>query len=83
MIPHTPKWAPIWELESQWISEYLKSDFKGQKFIGLKSSLHNWKPFETLKMGSHDPFEYLKHKLWPKKGPKIKLPIWLPGQNDI
>jgi hypothetical protein len=22
------------------------------------------------KMGSHDPFEYLKHKLWPKEGPQ-------------
>jgi len=30
-----------------------------------------------LKMGSHDPFGYLKHKLWPKVGPEIKLPIWL------
>ncbi len=25
------------------------------------------------KMGSHDPFKYLKHKLWPKKGPGIKV----------
>jgi len=30
------------------------------------------------KMASHDPFEYLKHKLWPKEGPKVKAPIWLP-----
>jgi len=30
------------------------------------------------KMGSHDPFEYLKHKLWPKERPKVKLAIWLP-----
>jgi len=30
------------------------------------------------KMGSHDPFEYLKHKLWQKKGLKIKMLIWLP-----
>jgi len=28
-------------------------------------------------MASHDPFGYLKHKLWPKKGPKVKLPIWI------
>jgi hypothetical protein len=28
-------------------------------------------------MGSHDPFEYFKHKLWPKKRAKIKLSIWL------
>jgi hypothetical protein len=28
------------------------------------------------KMSLHDPFEHLKHKLWPKKGPKVKLSIW-------
>jgi hypothetical protein len=29
------------------------------------------------KMGSHDPFGHLKHKLRPKEGPGIKSPIWL------
>jgi hypothetical protein len=28
-------------------------------------------------MGSHDPFGHLKHKLWPKERPGIKLIIWL------
>jgi hypothetical protein len=28
-------------------------------------------------MGLHDPVEHLKHKLWPKEGPGIKLAIWL------
>jgi hypothetical protein len=28
-------------------------------------------------MGSHDSFEYLKHKLWPKEGLRIKVLIWL------
>jgi hypothetical protein len=27
-------------------------------------------------MGSHDPFEKLKYKLWPKKKPEVKLLIW-------
>ncbi len=27
------------------------------------------------KMGSHDSFEYLKHKLWPKEGWGIKVLI--------
>jgi hypothetical protein len=27
------------------------------------------------KMGSHDPFGFLKHKLWPKKGLGVKLTI--------
>jgi hypothetical protein len=30
------------------------------------------------KMGSHDSFEHLKHKLWPKEGPEVKLAVWLP-----
>jgi len=30
------------------------------------------------KMGLHDPFGHLKHKLWPKEGLGVKLPIWLP-----
>jgi hypothetical protein len=29
-------------------------------------------------MGLHDPFEHLKHKLWPKEKPRVKLLIWLP-----
>jgi hypothetical protein len=29
-------------------------------------------------MSLNDPFGYLKHKLWPKEGLKVKLPIWLP-----
>jgi len=29
-------------------------------------------------MGSHDPFEYLKHKVWPKERLGIKVPIWFP-----
>jgi hypothetical protein len=28
-------------------------------------------------MGLHDPFGYLKHKLWPKEGSGVKLTIWL------
>jgi hypothetical protein len=28
-------------------------------------------------MGLYDPFRYLKPKLWPKKGPGVKLSIWL------
>jgi hypothetical protein len=30
------------------------------------------------KMGSHCSFGHLKHKLWPKEGPGVELPIWLP-----
>jgi hypothetical protein len=30
------------------------------------------------KMGSHRSFAHLKHKLWPKEGPGVKLAIWFP-----
>jgi hypothetical protein len=30
------------------------------------------------KMGLHDPFGYLQHKLWQKKRSKVKLAVWLP-----
>ncbi len=30
---------------------------------------------EMSKMGSHDPFGHLKHKLWPKERPGIKLAV--------
>jgi hypothetical protein len=29
------------------------------------------------KMGSHDPFGHLKHKLCPKEGPGVKLAIYI------
>jgi len=28
-------------------------------------------------MGLHDPFKYLKHKLWLKEGMGVKVSIWL------
>jgi hypothetical protein len=30
------------------------------------------------KRSSHDPFGNSKYKLWPNKGPRVKLVIWLP-----
>jgi hypothetical protein len=29
------------------------------------------------KMTSHEPFGHLKHKLWSKEGPGVKLAVWL------
>jgi hypothetical protein len=29
-----------------------------------------------FKLSSHDPFGYLKHKLWPKQRSRVKLTIW-------
>jgi hypothetical protein len=77
--PHTPKWIPILGvgvLMDFWI--FIKQ-FEGSKLIGLKISLYHWKFLKNWmsKMGLHDPFEYLKHKLWPKEGSGIKVSIWL------
>jgi hypothetical protein len=33
-------------------------------------------------MGSHCSFGHLKHKLWPKEGPRVKLSIWLPTRKS-
>jgi hypothetical protein len=30
MNSHTPKWAPLWELESRWTSEFSKNDCRSQ-----------------------------------------------------
>jgi hypothetical protein len=29
-------------------------------------------------MALHESFGHLKHKLWSKEGPRVKLPVWLP-----
>jgi hypothetical protein len=36
-----------------------------------------------FKMGPHDPFEHLKHKLWTKEGPWIKLPLKIKNRPDF
>jgi hypothetical protein len=50
---------------------------KAKVATGLKSFLYHWKAIEAFisKMGPHDPFGHLKHKLWPKERTGIKLAI--------
>jgi hypothetical protein len=72
--PHTPKWAPTLgvrlSIDFRWTLESSKGNYRGSKVIGLKIFLYHWKALRTymFKMGSHDPFGDLKHKLWPKEG---------------
>jgi hypothetical protein len=77
MNPHTPKWVPTLAVAIPMDSQIFKEKFQRSKLIGLKSSLYNGNVFETLmsKMGLHDPFELLKHKLWSKEGSGVKVPI--------
>jgi len=35
-----------------------------------------------FKTGLHCSFGHLKHKLWPKEGSGVKLPIWLPTRKS-
>jgi hypothetical protein len=75
--PHTPKWIPILRIRIPMDSRIFRRRLQGSKLIGLKSSLFNWKALGTwmFEMGLHDPFGYLKHKLWPKEGSRVKLTI--------
>jgi len=52
-------------------------DILGVKTHWIKKLFIPLKKFETsmFEMGLHDPFEYLKHKLWPKEGLGIKMSI--------
>jgi hypothetical protein len=58
--------------------QIFKVQLQGSKPIGLRSSLYHWKALGTSmsKIGLHDPFKHLKHKLWPKEGPWVKLAVW-------
>jgi hypothetical protein len=48
-------------VKTQWIEKF---------FISLKTI-----EIYMFKMGSHDPFGHLKHKLWPKERPRVKLAV--------
>jgi hypothetical protein len=80
MNPHAPKGAPTLGVRVPVDSRIFKEQLQGYKPNGLRSSLYHEKSLGTCmsKMGSHDPFGHFKHKLWPKEGQKVKLPIRLP-----
>jgi hypothetical protein len=70
---HLGRWSPgglpklhkaIAGYKTQWLVAF---------FISLESS---WSL--DIKMGLHCSFKHLKHKLWPKEGPGVELPVWLP-----
>jgi hypothetical protein len=64
MNPHTSKWVPTLGVEVSIEFRIFRWWLYGSTLIG--KTLETW----MFKMGSHDPFGYLKHKLWPKKGRK-------------
>jgi len=80
MNPHTPKATPTLGDGVPVDSRNFRRRLQGSKPNGLWRSLYNWKALETLmsKMSSRCSFGHLKHKLWPKEGPGVKLTVWLP-----
>jgi hypothetical protein len=79
MNTHTPKWAPMLGVGLPMDFRIFKKQFQGSKHIGLRSFTYHWKDLGTKmsKVSLHDRFGHLKHKLWPKERPRIKLTIWL------
>jgi hypothetical protein len=77
---HTPKGTPTLGVGVPVDSWMSRERLQGSKPNGLRSFLYHWKDIETQmsKMGSHDPFGHLQHKLCPKEGSGVKLAIWLP-----
>jgi hypothetical protein len=57
--------------------QIFREQWQGSKLIGLKRFLYHWKYLGTKmsEVSLHDPFEHLKHKLWPKEGSGVKLAV--------
>jgi hypothetical protein len=75
--PHTPKTTPTLGDGVSVDSQIFKERFQGSKLNGLCRALYHCKALGTWmsKTGLHCSFEHLKHKLWPKEGPKVKLVV--------
>ncbi len=76
---HIPKWTPVLGVGVSVDSWYFREWLQRSKPLALKSSLYHWKAIEAKmsKMGSHDPFGHVQHKLWPNERSGVKLAIWL------
>jgi hypothetical protein len=61
-------------------SQIFKEWLQGSKLIRLRSFLYHWELLERrcLKWARITLLDNLKHKLWSKEGPGVKMSIWLP-----
>jgi hypothetical protein len=68
-----------WDLGVLQDSQNFRVRLQGSKHLLLGCSLYHWKVIKVWmsKMGLHGPFGHLKHKLWQKERPGVKLAIWL------
>jgi hypothetical protein len=75
---HIGSWTPGGLPNLQRVIAGVKIQWLEELFISLESPWNVDVQKQMSKMGSHDSFGHLKHKLWPKEGPGVKLAIWLP-----
>jgi len=68
---HFGSWSPDGLLNLQRVIVGVKTHWIEEFFISLETILR----FRCLKWACMIHLGYLKHKLWPKEGSKIKLPI--------
>jgi hypothetical protein len=70
--------------ESSGTPESLEFDWKGQNSPPWKVLyiIRKLLKCRCPKMGSHDPFGHLQHKLWPKERLGVKLAVWLPTMEN-
>jgi hypothetical protein len=80
MNPHTHKGASTLGVGIMVDSQIFREQLQGSKPNGLKSFFitleSSWNI--DVKMGLHNPFGHLKHKLGSKERLGVKLVIWLP-----
>jgi hypothetical protein len=72
MNSHFGTWSPNGLPNHQWAIVGVKNHWIEEFLISL-----NFFGMYMFKVGSHDPFGHIKHKLWPKERLGVKLAIWL------
>ncbi len=82
--PTLPGEFPFWELDFQWTPEFLEGNCRGQNSLDRRVFYIIWNllKHKCLKWVRMTHLGYVKHKLWPKEGLGVKLPIWFPTTKN-
>jgi hypothetical protein len=83
MKTHTFKWTPIFGVGVPVDSQTFRERLQRSKHLVLRSSLYHQKAIEVWmsKMGSHNPFGHLQHKLWQEERPRVKTDSLTPDHK--
>jgi hypothetical protein len=83
MKTHTPKWTPILGVGIPMDFWTFREWLQRSKHLALRNPLYHRKDIEVYmsKMGLHDPFGHLQHKLWQKERPGVKIGNLTPYHN--